>query len=233
MKIKSLLFMLVLLSYVSMAQEKGKFTLEGKVGSIVPQKVYVAYYDLAVGELVSDTAIVSNGKYLLKLNMGQNVARGFLLFDYTGKGLPKGSLVGRDYLVLMIGREAIKVTTADSIKHGVITDSRLNDEYKSLFGPISDIMNKRIALVNEYNKTPEHLRDNTIYKKMEELEKEEKELAKQFIATHPSSPISLEAFSVLLTNNWKVEEVIPIFEGLDQSLRNSVKGQMFSKQLYK
>ena len=196
MKTKLLLFML-LAPFVLLAQS-GKFVIEGTVGSLVPKNVYLLY---ASGHgLKPDTTVVENGKFYFKGSV-EDAIFGAIIFDYTGNGWQGQNQM--DMFSLMVANETIKIAITDSISKGVITGSKINEEYAAFNRAMRDLgrdSDKEVVLktVNE------------------------------FLAAYPKSPICLEAMGFLRRAGWEKSVLQSVFNRLDPSLRESKNGKNFA-----
>jgi peroxiredoxin len=178
-----------------MGQNDG-FVIEGTVGSLTPQKVYLLFP--SGSGLKPDSTTVENGKFFFRGSI-DGVIRGFIFFDYTGTDwlvLNESS----DILGMLITNETIKVSTADSIRNGVITGSKINQEMTALLTFISDAMeakNKEDMLTG----------------------------VNEFLAAYPKSPIGVFAVQYMMTTGCEQDILQTVFNRLDKPLRNSKNGK--------
>jgi peroxiredoxin len=178
-----------------MSQNDG-FVIEGTVGSVVPKRVYLIFQS-GLG-LKPDSTTVENGKFFFKGSV-EDIVYGAIIFDYAGTGW----LVQddpRDILTVMISNETIKVSTADSIRNGVITGSAINQEMKALLASTSSAMTTRnkedmLAGVNE------------------------------FLTAYPKSPIGVFAVQYIMTMGCEQDVLQTVFNRLDKPVRDSKSGK--------
>ncbi len=201
MKTKSLLLALMTMPCMLFAQG-GTFSIEGKTGKNAPKKVYLLFPGGSGHQI--DSAVVKNGKFVIKGQVGSPTGA-YLMFDYEGLGLRLKNGGKYDMLGLYIGDGTVKVATKDSIKNGVVTGSKLNDEFE------------------QYKKAFEGITSMNDPKMLPALT--------GFIQSHPASPISLDGFGMLASLGMKQAEQQALFDGLDAAVRNSTTGQEIAKQI--
>jgi peroxiredoxin len=178
-----------------MGQNDG-FVIEGTVGSLTPKRVYLLFP--GGSGLKPDSAIVENGKFFFR-GAVDDIVQGFLCFDDTGTGWI-AQAEPRDILSMIITNETIKISTADSIRNGVITGSEINQEMNALFKSIGNAMVNRnkadmLAGVNE------------------------------FMAAYPKSPIGIYAIQYLKYMGWEQGMLQSVFDRLDKPVRDSKNGK--------
>src|ERR1700744_3093993 len=225
---KKFFWMSALIPAMAVAQAPD-FTLSGRIGHYnAPAKVYLDYME-AGGAGSTDSAVLVDGifKFSGKLS---GIATVRMAFASRGDGKEKAIYTG-DVVYFYIGREKIRMESKDSLSNAVVTGSPVNDQYlafnKALGGSIMDL-NKQANF--EYNSGTEAQKKDTSFVqgvdkrfRSHVADRNAKEL--EFAKTHPGSYFSLVALSELSSNAASVTRVRPVFDGLNEDLRNSTFGK--------
>jgi peroxiredoxin len=186
----------ILLPHGMLIGQHNGFVIEGTVGSLTPKRVYLFFP--SGNEFKIDSTIVENGKFFFR-DAVDDIVQGFIYFDYTGTGwlaLNESS----DILGMIITNETIKVSTVDSIRNGVITGSKINQEMKAL----GKFTHDAIATKNK---------DEVLAG------------VNEFLAAYPKSPIGIFAVRYMMSVEWEQEMLQTVFNRLDESVRDSKNGK--------
>ncbi|RKR80358.1 peroxiredoxin [Mucilaginibacter gracilis] len=217
---------------ITLAQS-GQFFLKAQVSDLnKPLKAYL-YYD-SEGKSVLDSANSSNGTFEFSGHLS-GISKASITLDHTGGGRSK---LGdkRDILAFYLENGNTNVTASDSIKHGIISGSRINQQnsiYKAFLSAnkqtFESLVTRSIAA------TPEQRKDSTFRKNLSELYKktaEERELLQiQFIKIHPDFYISYLALVEVAGPIIDVEKILPLFNSLSVDIRRSEAGLAFEKTI--
>jgi peroxiredoxin len=209
------------------------YTLKAIIANAkTPAKAYLAYR--MNGKNVMDSAVVNSGTFQFSGNVHAPVMAQLIL-DHKGAGIAK---IGRssDVLSLYIDKGLITVTSADSVKLGTVSGSKINQEFAKynafLSGPV-----KLIEAVNvEYSAATEDKRKDLGYRQQmqaryEKASEEKKALQQKFIQTNPASFFSLVALTEIAGSSMDVAKIEPVFKGLSTELRTSEAGSAFAMQI--
>lgn len=196
MKKITLLF-LALMPYLLVAQNNNGFVIEGTTGSVIPKKIYLLY---ASGHgMKPDTAVVENGKFFFRGSV-EDAIYGVIMFDYTGEGWMNPPTPIRDMLSLQVFNETIRVSTTDSIRRGVITGSKINEENVALnrtMGQLGRGADKDAVMA----------------------------AANEFLAAYPQSPLCVEAINHLMRAGWEKNVLQGYVDRLDPQVRARRNGK--------
>jgi peroxiredoxin len=229
---KIILSALCLLPLGLMAQQT--FTVKGKVGSLnEPAKAFIAY---RVGKTnVIDSAVLKNGAFEFKGNI-DGPTQASLRIKHDAAPIDTKKRVPLDVLPVFLENATIVVTAPDSIKHGKITGSKLNDEnakYTSLFTK----MDAEVAnLMKQYNSfTPEQKKDSVIMKPFMEkytaANKDREPLTKKFAEENRNSYIGLIAFRASMGYDIDPKVVEPEFLKYSQEVRATNVGKSIQEAI--
>jgi peroxiredoxin len=228
---KSILTALALMPATLFAQNK--FVLKVAIGQDnAPAKAYLVYKQ---GQsVIKDSVMIKNGTFSFNGNMEDPfVAQ--LILDHQGVGLTKLDR-SADFLVFYMDKGNTSLTAKDSVKHAIITGSKINDdnrEYKAfLAGP-----EKEIAYLNgtyaaaPANKKQDRAFIDSLQASANLLIAKRQDLQKQYIQQHPSSYISLLSLIEVSGDSIDVATAKPLFTALSPDIRNSAAGKSFAATL--
>ncbi|SHF64878.1 TlpA disulfide reductase family protein [Pedobacter caeni] len=194
---KTLITAICLLPIAAMSQ--GKFTVQGKVGSLnAPAKAFIAY---RVGQnQVTDSAAIVAGKFTFQGPIS-GIAQAQIRIKHDNAVVDPAKRVPADVINFYLEpNKSIELVAAkDSIKYAAIKGSKLNDDnekYKLLTKSVNE---KGAALMREYRSKTEAERKDEAYMKTvmsrdDENQKELEAINKTFIDANPNSYVSLVAF---------------------------------------
>ena len=230
---KKFLFMAVLAPLVTTAQQPD-FTLTGRIGHYnAPAKVYFDYMAGDAGK--SDSAVLVDGKFKFSGELkGPATVR--MAFAPLGDGKDKAVYTG-DVSYFYIGKEHIRLESKDSLSNAVITGSPVDAEYnafnKYTGGPIMALTKQANADFNsgteEQKKDTNYLHavDKRFRERIQHMHDKELDYAKAY----PHSFFSLVALSDLTNTAEMAKTLRPVFDALDDQLRNSVAGKDLDDRL--
>ncbi|WP_256002088.1 TlpA disulfide reductase family protein [Pedobacter deserti] len=227
---KLVLSAVALLPLAVLAQKP--FTINGDVkGLKTGDKVYLVYR--AAGEEVTDSAVVSNGKFGFKGTLAEP-ARGNLFLNknpYVNRPAQGERL---DLASLYIEPAAMKVTAADSLKNIVITGSVVNDDEKKLKALTKSLSDQMAAVNAQYAAlSPEErkVQEKVLRDKYMSLQEQVKPIQLNFAKGNPKSYISLSALSQLASEPELAADVEKAYAALSPSLKATQSGKDLAQLL--
>lgn len=230
---KLLLSLLIASPALTACAQQGDFTLNGQIGTLnAPAKAYLMY--TADGKQVLDSAVINKGSFAFKGTVaGPTMAR--VIMDPTGEGLRK---LGRtaDNAVVYLEPAKITVAAKDSVKHAVVTGSKLNDENARYLKYIAAPMAEINAINTEFAAaSPEKQKDPAFRQGMEaryeKASQQMETLQTSFIKANPDSYFSLMALRESSGQGVDVAKVDPLFKGLSAKVRGTQAGIEFAKTI--
>ncbi|TCC96861.1 TlpA disulfide reductase family protein [Pedobacter psychroterrae] len=213
--------------------QNSNFTLTGKVGQGgAPAKAYLQYQ---VGNQIwNDTATLVKGIFKFKGEVqGPTIAN--LVIDHKGEGLAKLGAAA-DVAAVILEQGQISLTAKDSVKNAVFTGSKVNEEYALYQALGRTATNKMVDIKAEYLSAPESRRSDKKYQEHMQA-RADSILAilfieqREFVKKHPNSYVSLMALSEQVGQNVDLAIVVPFFEKLSASVRNTPEGIQFGKTI--
>lgn len=231
---KIIIALSLLLPVIAIAQS-GKFSINGKIGKLnAPAKVYFDYMDNGVSKI--DSAVPVNGvfKFTGSSSSGYDFVRMGLNFDGTGK---ERAVYGGDVIYFYIGNEKIAITSKDSLNTAVISGSKVNDAYnaynKAIGGTIMDLT-KAVNMAFSSG-TPEQQKDTFYFQAIDKQyrkninDRADKQVA--YATANPDSYFSIVALSEAAGTNRKVLSIEPVYETLNEALKNSDPGKELAARI--
>ena len=213
------------------------YTVKGKVGSInAPAKVFLQYR--VDGKTITDSTVANNGAFTFTGNV-KDITAATLIYDPNGTGLAKlDRKLKTDLTQVYLSQGTVSVTSADSLSKAKVTGTRINDDnagYKAFMKPAAE---KSAALNAWYSATPAETRKTKEFKdqldaKEDALEKEQAQLAKEYIKSHPASYISLVALNTAGGPYAEYADVAPLFNSLSPDVKNTTNGKAYAARLEK
>ncbi|HEY0900041.1 MAG TPA: DUF4369 domain-containing protein, partial [Sphingobacteriaceae bacterium] len=233
-KIISLLFAAV---PILASAQTGTFTINSKVGEYnAPAKAYLIYSGGATN--ITDSVVLKNGTFQFSGKISDPV-RATLVLDTKGTGL--GTLRRQrnaDALALYLEQGTITLTSPDSVYKAKITGSKINADNARLQESLKEVGAKFEALNREFTAAPVQQQQQPEFRKgfqdrAEVLEKEHREVLKQFIQQNRSSAVSLDALKTYGGYFPEASEVEPLFNALDASIRSTAAGKAYAEVVKK
>ena len=241
---KKIFFLITaLLPVMTFAQTPDTFTINGKIGNTgAPAKVYLSY-QLGANSVI-DSADVVNGAFSFKGTM-LNPVNATLVVDYKGVGIEKfaqqyadGRALSNnaDNLSFFIDKGTLTITSKDSIKKAQITGSQLNidniklqEQLKSINIRGEKLMAEVKAATPEQQKSPAF--QSSMQAKYKALQTLQSFTLKSFITDNPNSYLSLLALSSVGGPSPDPGEILPLYNSLSQSVRETEAGRVLKSQL--
>jgi len=213
------------------------YSIKGKAGKTpAPAKAYLTY--TVDKKATTDSADVVDGKFKFKGEV-KDLTNATLLLDYKGTGyLNLDRKQKQDVVGLYLEKGTIKVTSTDSLAKAKVTGTKTNldnAEFKAYMKPANDKIN---AVMVEYNKaTPEQRKSKEFMDgfmaKYNPVQKDQTELLKTFVKTHPDSYMSVTNLTTLVGYNPEYADAAPAFNGLSARVRNTTAGKKYAERLEK
>jgi peroxiredoxin len=233
---KQVLLFAALLPMLAKAQSN-TFTITGKIGHLnAPARVYFDYTDfLNAGGGREDSADVVNGTFKFTGELS-GIATCRMALAHKGDGKMKAVYTG-DVIYFQFGKENIVISSKDSLSNAVFTGSKVHEEEnaynKAIGGTIMAITKQANA---DYGAgTAAQQADSNFVKEVDMrfrqrlTSRTEKQL--QFAKEHPNSVFGLVALSEALTFKKDMTDIIPIYNALNEKLRNSKKGREVDQRI--
>ncbi|OOQ60727.1 TlpA disulfide reductase family protein [Mucilaginibacter pedocola] len=243
---RTFLCLLASLPALAFAQTAAPFTIKAKVGKYnTPAQAFLAYR--LGSNTITDSAKIVNGEFTFTGTITTPV-NATLFIDSKGIGFQKfvaqnfkensGPVKGTDFLGMFIEQGNIGITAPDSLIHGKITGSKVNDDDAKLKGMLSPIMAKAVVLGKEAQAaTPAQQQSaafqNAMQAKYKALQDEQRNVLKSYITANPNSFLSLLALTSVSGPSPDVSEVDPLYNSLSDELKNSDMGKEFKYSLDK
>ncbi|MVM35925.1 redoxin domain-containing protein [Spirosoma sp. HMF4905] len=221
----------LLLSSSTLWAQNGSYTLNAKLAAAkAPAKAYLRYMVGSTAQM--DSAQLQNGSFSFKGTVeGPTLAT--LYVDKLGTGFSRTRPIAATGVYLESG--VINVISPDSLDNVVLSGTPLNADYQKLTNMLKPTSDKMGLLMKEYRAlTPEQRKskeiEESLDKRYEAIEADQKKVKVQFIKENPKSLVSL---NTLQRYDYTPEyaEVAPMFDGLSDALKNSKDGQEYAKQL--
>lgn len=231
---KIIIALSILFPVIAMAQS-GKFSITGKIGKLnAPAKLYFDYMDNGVSK--TDSAVPVNGvfKFTGSSSSGYDFVRMGLNFDGTGK---ERAVYGGDVIYFYIGNEKITITSKDSLSTAIISGSKVNDAYNAYNKAIGGTMMDLTKAVNQAfsSGTPEQQKDTLYFQAIDKQyrktinDRADKQVA--YATANPNSYFSVVALSEAAGTNRKVLSIEPVYEALNDALKNSDPGKELAARI--
>jgi peroxiredoxin len=213
--------------------QQGQFLLKAQIGQIgKPAMAYINYRH--ANKSILDSAAVINGVFEFKGDIGSPV-KAQIVLDHAGDGL-KNIPNPLDALIIYLEKGKITLNAIDSVKHAVISDSKLNIEYagykKSLAVP-----EQKLAAINAryIAATADQKKDPAFRKSMQEpinaAIEEETVLKYQYVRQNTDSYLSLMVLSEMAGSTADLDEIETAYNSLSAELRNSQLGLAIKKSI--
>jgi peroxiredoxin len=210
------------------AQTTNAFRITGHLKNIPAASVYLIY--AKDGRQTLDSARVSGGGYVFTGEMGE--AGPAVLMDVRpGNTRPPAGSVTEIYLE----PGATAVTHTGSFSNTSITGSPANTDFKRVKDAAKPYKDKEQALAPRY-KAAREANDQASGKAIQEQAKPiEKEIRDKvygpFVRENPHSPIALYILQLYAGGGADAQKLLPLFNGLSATARNSKTGKAFRDKL--
>ncbi|UFH54618.1 TlpA disulfide reductase family protein [Spirosoma sp. KNUC1025] len=198
----------------------GSYTIDGKLAGIKsPTKAYVRY---RIGsDIHADSAQIQNGAFSIKGTIEE--PKQVALF------------VDKSYALIYLEPGTITVNSADVLENATIGGTPLNVDYQKLKTMLKSSTDKMAQLMKDYQSATDVQKkskafEESIDKRNEAIQAEQKKIKAQFIQENPNTVVSLD---VLQQYDYTPDyaEVSPLFDGLSGAVKNSKSGKEYAKML--
>lgn len=175
------------------------------------------------GEAMNDTARSTNGNYTFN-GMSPEPKRGWLRIE----GVRAQPLV----FFMENGRIAISAHR-DSLSDGKVSGTRSNDDNLQLKDMMTGLDARYDALVKFFDEHPdmEQATEDSMMNVYNEIQKERKEVTKEFIKSHATSYASVYYISDLYGYNPEIAQFEEAFNLLDSTMKKTSIGKQVGEQL--
>lgn len=217
--------LLLLLPFSAAAQSGKDFSVTGTLTNFTSpvEKVYIAYH--SGGEWKRDSALVTDGKYILK----GKVDHPGLASLSVGYKQPQQLKRQRDVYQIFLEPAAIKLTSTDSFANAAVTGSKAHAEYLNLktqleaYDPVLKGLYEEWA---NYNKEKNTKAREGVEARIESVDNEMKEkVYKGFVSKNPQSPIALYALSQYAGFDIDADKVESLFKLLPATTQQWAAGK--------
>lgn len=213
----------ILFPVLSFAQEQA-FTISGKLNpSHNGEPVMLIYNNGKV--LVTDSSIVKNGTFNLK---------GSTTMPNVGY-LRLGKIQPANSTDIYLSKGDLLVSAVDSLKSAKISGTQLAIDYQKLRTVLKPLQAERGIDMARYRAIPPADKKSpaalALVAKLEAMKKKIVESIFTFIDTNPDSYVSLDYLKQLAGPNIDYDKIMPHFQKLGQSLKNSADGKDFEEKI--
>ena len=215
-----------------LAQEKKSFKLSGNLEKVEdPVKKVVLNYSVD-GKRIADTCEVRNGEYAFKGTITEPTRANLRLLvdsnEAKAKGIQRRPTMPRDFLTVFIDKGRLEIETIDSFSNSRIKGSAVNDEYVKLQEKLKPINDEYSRLSKEYAalyRAKDQDGMNKMDAKFDELDKQMKEVNKEFVINNPQSAYALFALNDFAGYDINAADVEPLFQKLPVAIRKTFSGK--------
>ena len=211
----------------------GAYTLQGKLGSTAPAKVYLRH--LVDGAVKLDSAMTNKGMFSFKGAVAEpSMAR--LLQVKPSQHFATNRPIQNVTFYLEPG--AITVSSPDSLTHATVSGTPLNVDNNKLRAATKPITDRMEQVMAEYRTAPAAKQQDKAFgadieQRYDALEAEQKMALKKFIQATPNSQVSLTALGTFAGYTIEPADVEPLFNGLSATVRGSKAGQEYAAKIAK
>jgi peroxiredoxin len=227
----------ILAGLPALAFAQTAYTIKGNVGKLsAPSKVFLTYR--ADNKTITDSTVATNGAFTFSGSV-KDITMATLLVDYKGVGyMSLDRKVKQDMLPIYLEQATITVSSPDSLSKAKVGGGKINLDnvaYKAYIKPATDKMTKLMA---EYTATPVETRktkefDDAFMPRYEAVQKEQTELVKTYIKTHPDSYMSLVNLNSVGGSYPEYAEMAPWYNALSPEVKNTTLGKTYAGYLEK
>jgi len=217
--------------------QSGTFTINSKIGAYnAPAKAYLIYSGGSSN--ITDSVVLKNGTFQFRGKIGDPV-KATLVLDTKGQGW--GTLRKQrnaDALGFYLEPGTLTLASADSISKAKITGSKVNSDYARLQESLKTVFVKFEALNKEFAAAPPEKQQQQEFRKgfqdrAEVIEKEQREVLKQFVQQNKSSVVSLDALKSYGGYFPEASEVEPLFNALEAPVKSTAAGKAYAEVIKK
>jgi len=224
-------FLLLLLPFSAAAQGGNDFTVTGTLSNFADSvdKIFIAYNH--EGEWKRDSALVKDGRYLLKGKV-DNPGLASLSVSYKQ---PKPLSRQRDVYQIFLEPVAIKVTSKDSFANATVTGSKAHADYLSLKAQTeayNSVFNSLYEQWATFNKEKNTTAREGIEAQIDSVQNDMNEkVFKSFVRNKPKSPVALYALTQYAGFDIDADKVEPLFNLLPASTQQWAAGKEFKERI--
>lgn len=228
---KQLLMIACLLSPSLLWAQGNSYTINGNLAGVkAPAKAYLSYR--IDGMTKMDSALIESGRFTFK-GTADAVMPAVLLVDKVGTGFSRTRPISAKGIYLEPG--TITIVSPDSLENAVTGGTPLNVDNQKLSVMMKPTGEKMAQLMKEYRAATPEQRQSKEYgqsmeKKYEAIEADQKKVKAQFIKENPNSLVSLD---VLQRYEYAPDYSVvgPMYAGLSDAVKNSKPGKEYAKTL--
>ena len=229
---KCISILLVCLPALVIAQGNS-YTVKGAVGSFnAPARMYLAYLDEAGKLFISDSAVLTDGKFHFNGTCANNCPqKATLALDKNGTGFLKAT----EYKTIYLEKGIITVNGNNSLDSAAVAGTKTNLEYSRYllaYKPVEDAMNAvraKIEATSAEERKSEAF-EKEITKAFNGIKAQEMIMKKKFIQGNPGSFVSLEPLKSFAYRA-DYAEIAPLFNSLAPVVKGSADGKKFAERL--
>lgn len=234
----ALLAALPLLALGNEEPRKFEYSLKGDITKVKDpaKKVMITY--VADGKRQTDSVAVENGAFTIKGMFTEPTRVSLrLVVDSTeaaAAGITRRPVMQRDMLTVFVEKGNITITTVDSFSNSVVKGSKTHDEYvkvTAMAKPLQDKMNEMNKAYGDLIRAKKEQEAQAMIPQFRELDKQIKNISKEYVQKNPSSPYAIFALSSYAGYSIDYDAVNPLFEVLPASVKASPTGQTMAKKL--
>lgn len=210
------------------AQDTTGFRISGHLKNIQAEWIYLSY--IKDGRQTLDSAKVNNGSYVFNGEVSENNPA--TLQDVPPGGIrPLPARVAKIYLT----PESFAITHIDSFSNTLITGSAINADYEKIQEQTDPTYAKEIAMLPRFQAARNANDDSTVKAIKQWVDSLDEVLDKKvygpYAANHPHSPVAFYALQLYAANEPDAKELLPLFDGLNNTIRESKAGKAFREKL--
>lgn len=211
--------------------QSGGYVIKGKLGTLgAPNKVYMRYGSGATAK--TDSAQLQNGVFEFKGTI-DSPTKANLIVDY-GKGMKQ---ISQNQVVsFYLEPGTITIASPDSAQRAVVSGTSLNTDNEKLKAALKPSNEKMEKLMQEYRTATADQRkskefSDSIDKRYEAIQAEQKTVWGDFIKNTPQSLVSLDALRSYGGYTPEYADVAPLFNNLSESVKTSTAGKEYATTL--
>ena len=210
------------------AQDTTGFRISGHLKNIQAEWIYLSY--IKDGRQILDSAKVNNGSYVFNGEVSENNPA--TIQDVPLRGIrPLPARVAKIYLT----PESFAITHIDSFSNTLITGSAINTAYKKIQEQTDPTYEKEIAMLPRFQAARNANDDSTVKAIKQWVDSLDGVLDKKVYGPYagdlPHSPLAFYVLQLYAANEPDAKELLPLFDGLNNTIRESKAGNAFREKL--
>ena len=229
---KCILILLVCLPALVIAQGN-KYTVQGAIGSFnAPAMMYLAYLDQTGKLFISDSVVLTDGKFQLTGTCENNCPqKATLALNKNGTGFLKAT----EYKTIYLEKGIVTVNGNNSLDSAAVAGTKANLEFSRYIlarKPVEDATNAlraRIQTTSEEERKLETF-EKEMAKAFNGITAQEMMIYKKFVQDNPGSFVSLEPLKSFAYRA-DYAETAPLFNSLTAAVKGSADGKKFAERL--